>query len=117
MSHHPPITAHVTIGDAGYVREMNFRSKMKFSKGNITLTNTFKEYIEMRPWKERYIMEQPLLSVHNLIIGTPYLDAGGKGVIRNLANPDRYVEIDFHKRGWSSSTYFRFDGFVYYESN
>jgi hypothetical protein len=96
VSHHPPILAYVQLGDSGYVREMNFKSKMKFSNGNITLTNTYKEYIEMRPYKERFLLEQPNLSVHNLIIGSPYLDAGGKGYIRNMACPnDRYVELTF----------------------
>lgn len=96
VSHHPPITAYVILGDSGYQRQMNFRSKMKFSKGNITLTNVFKEYIELKPYNERYLLEQPNLSIHNLIIGSPYLDAGGKGYIRNVQCPnEKYVEIDF----------------------
>jgi hypothetical protein len=83
---------------------MSFRSKMKFSKGNFAITNTFKEYIELRPFKERFLLEPPVLSLHNLIIGSPYLDTGGKGYIRNVACPDRqYVDMDFIKRGWSSS--------------
>lgn len=93
---------------------MNFKSKMKFSNGNITLTNTYKEYMEIRPYKERFLCEQPNLSVHNLIIGSPYLDAGGKGYIRNVACPnDRYVELTFQKRGWSQATHFKFSGNVY----
>jgi hypothetical protein len=109
VSHHPPITAYLLLGDSGYTREFTFRSKMKFSKGNLTMTNPYKEYIEMRPHKERFQLEQPNLSVHNLIIGSPYLDAGGKGYIRNTACPnDRYVEIEFFKKGWSSSNHFKF---------
>jgi len=101
VSHHPPITAYIMLGDSGYQREMNFRSKLKFTKGSIVFTNTFKEYIELKPHKERFIMEQPNLSVHNLIIGSPYLDAGGKSYIRNVNCTDQYVELDFQKRGWS----------------
>lgn len=87
---------------------------MKFSKGNITLTNLFKEYIELKPYNERYLLEQPNISVHNLIIGSPYLDVGGKGYIRNVQCPtEKYVEIDFQKRGWSSSTYFKLSGSVF----
>ncbi len=88
---------------------------MKFSKGTVALVNTFKEYIELRPHNERFLIDQPTLSAHNLIIGQPYLDAGGKGYIRNTACPnEQYVEIDFHKRGWSSGTYFKLDGYVYW---
>ena len=57
---------------------------MKLKSGNITMANVFKEYIEFRPYGERFLLEQPSLSVHNLIIGSPYLDAGGKGYIRNV---------------------------------
>jgi hypothetical protein len=56
VSHHPPITAYVLLGDSGYVREMNFRSKMMFKKGTIALVNTFKEYIELRPFRERFLL-------------------------------------------------------------
>jgi hypothetical protein len=102
------------MGDSGYVREMNFLSKMKFSKGNLTLNNTFPEYVELKPFKERFLLQQPILSVHNLIIGSPYLDAQGKGYIRNLACPnDQYVEIEFHKKGWSKSNHYKVDGQVY----
>lgn len=114
VSHHPPISAYVLLGDSGYVREMNFKSKMKFSKGNLTLVNTFKEYIELRPHGERFQIEQPALSIHNLIIGSPYLDTGGKAYVRNLACPDKqFVEIEFYKRGWSSSNNFKFTGQVF----
>ena len=54
------------------------------------------------------------MDVHNLIIGTPYVDPGGHGYVRNLACPsEMYVDIDFHKRGWSAQNYFRLDGTVY----
>ena len=35
VSHHPPISSYILIGDSGFTREMNFLSKMKFSKGTI----------------------------------------------------------------------------------
>lgn len=88
---------------------------MKFSKGSVNLVNVFKEYIELRPYKERFFIDQPTLSAHNLIIGQPYLDVGGKGYIRNTACPnEQYVEIEFTKRGWSSSNYFKLEGYVYW---
>jgi hypothetical protein len=47
-----------------------------------------------------------------LIIGNLYLDLGGKSVIRNLTTGD-YCELEYHKRGWSSSSAFKVDGEVY----
>lgn len=39
---------------------------------------------------------------------------GGKGYIRNLSCPtEQYVEIQFHKRGWQASQYYRLNGDVY----
>ena len=115
VSHHPPITAYICLGDSGYTREMNFKSKMKFTKGSIAIFNTYKEYVEMRPYGERYLLEQPILSVHNLIIGQPYMDIGGKAALRNVKYPnERYIEIEFFRRGWSQSSYFKFEGYVYY---
>jgi hypothetical protein len=88
---------------------------MKFSGGNLTINNIFPEYIEMKPYNERFLLQQPILSVHNLIIGSPYLDAQGRGYIRNMACPnEQYVDIEFHKRGWSKSNYFKVDGNVYF---
>ena len=88
---------------------------MKFTKGSIAIFNTYKEYVEMRPYGERYLLEQPILSVHNLIIGQPYMDIGGKAALRNVKYPnERYIEIEFFRRGWSQSSYFKFEGYVYY---
>jgi hypothetical protein len=88
VSHHPPITAYICMGEAGYMREMNFKSKMKFSGGSVAIYNVYKEYVELKPFEERFLLEQPLMTVHNLIIGQPYMDAGGKAALRNVKNPD-----------------------------
>ena len=49
--------------------------------------NLYREYIEFPKYKERYLLQPPPISVHNLIIGTPYLDVGGRSYVRNLACP------------------------------
>jgi hypothetical protein len=50
-----------------------------------------------------------------LILGTPYVDLGGKSHIRciNKEREGDYAEIEFHKRGWSASSAFKLDGDVY----
>jgi hypothetical protein len=40
-------------------------------------------YVEFPEYGEKYEIQMPVISAHNLIIGTPYVDLGGKSVIRN----------------------------------
>ena len=37
----------------------------------------YRTYIEFEQLHEKYEIQSPVLSVHNLIIGTPYIDIGG----------------------------------------
>lgn len=81
---------------------------MTFKKGAMVFVNMYKENMELTSHGERYITQSPPISVHNLIIGTPYLDVGGKHFVRNAACPkDQYVEIDYFKKGWSSENQFK----------
>lgn len=47
-----------------------------------------------------------------MIIGNLYVDLGGKSIIRNCDTGD-YCQLEYHKRGWSSSNSFKVDGEVY----
>lgn len=114
VCHHPPITAYIVKGDKGFTRETVYRARNKFSKGALAFSNMFKEYINLTNFNERFTIEPCDMSVHNLIIGSPYLDAGGRGYIRNVSCPtEQYVEITFHKRGWSAGQHHRLNGDVY----
>jgi hypothetical protein len=74
----------------------------------------YKEQCELTNFGEIYDIVPVNISVHNLIIGTPYLDFGGNAYVRNKACPNElYAEITFHKRGWSQESYYRFEGSVY----
>jgi len=50
----------------------------------------YKYYIEFPGLSERYEIELPTVSAHNLILGSPYLDIGGKSTIKNLAKPGEW---------------------------
>ena len=87
---------------------------MKFSKGAVCFTNTYKEYIRLPRFNENYELFPAQSSVHNLIIGQPYVDMGGKGYVRNVQCPkEQYVDLDFQNRGWKESSYFKATGNVY----
>ena len=62
---------------------------------------------------ETYEIILPTISAHNLVIGTPYLDLGGTSTIKNMQKPNEHCVLEFHKRGWSESSYFKLDGEIY----
>jgi hypothetical protein len=42
------------------------------------------------------------------------MDAGNHGFVRNVACPnEQYVDVKFHKRGWSENSNFKVEGSVY----
>ena len=87
--------------------------KSKFVGKNLTFFPQHKEYIELLLHNEKYSIAVPGISAHNIIIGTPYVDLGGKSTIRNLSKPHEYCELEYHRRGWSQASYFRVDGEIY----
>ena len=55
-----------------------------------------------------------MISAHNLVIGTPYIDIGGHAVLRILEDPSVVCKIHFIKRGWLSKDEFKLEGDVQY---
>jgi len=51
---------------------------------------------------EVYKLITPTFSVHNLIVGTPYIDIGGIMTVTKLVRgePDIKFETQFFNRGW-----------------
>lgn len=52
----------------------------------------------------------PLLSVHNLVIGSMYVDIGETMTVINQARPSEICEVNFERRGWFTSEAFKFTG-------
>jgi hypothetical protein len=66
------------------------------------------------PHNERFEFAPAGKTIHNLIIGTPYLELHGKSYVYNTARPkEQYGEIEYFKRGWSESSYHRVQGSVF----
>jgi len=112
VSHHPPVTALDCQGVSGYRVWTCNQARAKFNGRGLTILPTFKYYVELGPQhnNEKYEIQLPTISAHNLVIGNPYLDLGGKSTIRNMMRPGEICELEFHKRGWSASSFFRVDG-------
>lgn len=116
--HHPPAIAYYVEGKSGYRRYSTLRPKPKLVKGSIQAVNLNKDYFEFLPHNERFAMRTPGLSIHNIIIGTPYLDLAGKLYLRNMDMPnEKYSVVEFFKRGWSANSYFRVTADVYSSAN
>lgn len=114
VSHHPPINSYYMEGDSGWTRYTTVKLKSKFARGTLVFLNSMKEYIELVPHGDTYLMVPPATGIHNLIIGTPYLDFDTKGYIRNMKCPtEQYAEIDYHKRGWTQDSHYKVTGTVY----
>lgn len=61
---------------------------------------------------EKYEIELPVMSAHNLVIGTAYVDIGETMRVLNLTTKD-YAEIRFTRRSWFSKEEFKLEGEVY----
>lgn len=59
---------------------------------------------------ETYELIMPMLSAHNLVIGTMYIDVGETMTVTNLARPEEKCEVRFERRGWFTSEAFKFTG-------
>ena len=125
VSHHPPVAAaHVRGKKANFTLWTNLLTKTKFQGRYMDCIQQFRSYIEYPEFKEKYEIEQPVLSVHNLIIGTPYVDIGG-GMKVNLVqwgegvkggSPVEYcAAVRFTKKGWFARDEYKVEGDVYHQ--
>jgi hypothetical protein len=95
VSHHPPITAIDCQGKSGFKVWSCNRAKTRFTGKCLEITPCYKYYVEMGPKynNEKYEIDLPSISAHNLIIGNLYLDLNGKSLIRNMSKPQEYCEL------------------------
>lgn len=63
------------------------------------MTQQFRAYIDLPDFGERYEVEFPTMSMHNFVIGTPYIDIGEVLKIHKQ-DSDQKAIINFHRRGW-----------------
>jgi hypothetical protein len=62
---------------------------------------------------ERYEIEIPAMSAHNLVIGTLYIDIGETMTVTNLMRPNEKCTVKFERRGWLSKEAFKLTGEVF----
>ena len=83
VSHHPPVTACYCRGKK-YTYWTNQKTNTKFTGKTLMFHQQFKAYVDLDPFGERYEIEIPAMSAHNLVIGTLYIDIGETMTVTNL---------------------------------
>ena len=61
---------------SNYIYQTNQKTNIKFSGKALMMSQQFRAYIDLPDFEERYEVEFPIMSLHNFIIGTPYIDIG-----------------------------------------
>ena len=69
----------------------------------LKITNVYRVYVHLEKFNETYELNLPILSLHNLVIGSMYVDIGETMTVVNLSKPNEKCEVKFERRGWFSS--------------
>lgn len=64
----------------------NQKTNTKFNGKGMDFFQQYRTYVDLPDHKERIEIQAPTLSVHNLIVGTMYMDIGGTMKARILDN-------------------------------
>jgi len=90
ITHHPIVYAFMCRGKAGYKVWSNALFKINLHFGHASAGLKLPTYVELEGVGENgetevYQIMQPMMSVHNLIVGKFYIDIAGRQTIRNLS--------------------------------
>ena len=111
VSHHPPITAcHASSKD--YEVYMHTDVKSNFKSTSLHFTPKGNTHIILKGKNEHYVVNRPVTTANNLIIGTLYLDLAGETVAVNRSTGDKWV-FRFIKRGWSNKNAYKVEGEIF----
>lgn len=100
VSHHPPITACYCKGKkSNYVYFTNQKTNIKFSGKSLLMRQQYLAYVDLPDFNERYEISLPEMSLHNFVIGTPFIDIGETLTVTKMGTPLSVI-IDFTRRGW-----------------
>jgi len=118
VSHHPPVCASWCKGKkANWSIDYVQKSNSKFTGKTMEFTQQYRTYLNLDDFNERVEITMPTLSIHNLIIGTTYLDLGGESKIRILGDDELKVTLRYTRRGWLSKEEFKVEGEVVRQQN
>lgn len=110
VSHHPPITAS-HAHNANFIFWQDTRVKTKFLGNSIEINTNAKTHVQLPKTSDHFYYTCPLTRVHNLLIGSFWLEHYGELSAANKLTNDTCV-IQFKKSGFFSRTNYEFEGTV-----
>lgn len=114
VSHHPPIMALMARGK-NYLYQWTSEMDAVFTGLSLKFKGANLAQFDIKNHGEQFTLKTAQMSLHNLVMGKPYMDLGDTAVITNSAKPSQRCEIDFFNRGWFSKDAFKLSGRVFEE--
>ncbi|CAL1535146.1 unnamed protein product [Lymnaea stagnalis] len=111
VSHHPPITAICAEGQA-YAMHGSVQPKLKFWGKTVEITPKGHISLELKRYNETYSWQNVNCCVHNVIVGTLWVEHYGTMEITCNTSEMKSV-INFKQSGWFAKDLHHVDGFVY----
>ena len=108
VSHHPPITA-CHAQSKSYELYMHTDVKSSFKSTSLQFTPKGNTHIILKSTGEHFVVNRPINSVHNLILGTLYIDLTGESITINRNTKEKWI-IRFIKRGWGNKNAYKLEG-------
>ncbi|EDW32448.1 GL10436 [Drosophila persimilis] len=110
VSHHPPVSAfHAESNDFKFHGSIN--PKIKFWGKSVEVNPKGTVTIEFPKWKETYTWTNVNCCVHNIIVGTLWIEQYGKMVITNHST-GHIANLTFKSAGSGAKNLHRVEGFV-----
>lgn len=75
VSHHPPVAACYCRGK-NYTFYTCQKTNTSFNGKMLKILNQYRVYVHLDKFDETFELVMPVISVHNLVIGTMYVDIG-----------------------------------------
>lgn len=110
VSHHPPISA-------GYAEGNNFewwgdaQIKTAFKGTSLEVKAAGSCHVVMKPHGDHFIYKRPTTGVHNIIIGSMYVDNYGDMPFSNAKTGDT-GQLTLKKRGWGDKGAYEAEGWI-----
>lgn len=110
VCHHPPVSAgHAESADYELYLDTNVTSH--FWMKSLEFRALGRSHLTLKGHDEHIVIDRPSTYAQNIILGTLYLDCGGKSTATNLKTKDKCV-LTYHQKGWSDATHGLMDGYV-----
>jgi len=98
VSHHPPVAA-VHAENANFRFYQNYGAVTNFLGNSVEVSTNSKSYVYLKDTKEEFLILVPKIRVHNLIMGTMWMEYFGELIVDNLTTGDTCT-LKFSKTGW-----------------